>query len=264
MAKYSTQQHMRDRVGFTIVEMAVVVLIIGILVTIMVPVLTRRSAEAKVSVAKMDLQQLGDAEERAHTDTGYMYRLDVLNDGPKYDYVANTASNNVIQGIMDNAITIDNLYGGGAPFTIFISLDTQSFPANQLAQFNRLLRDETSFGWNGPYMNFTTDANYNDWPDDPWGNDYLLFTINGVIYPPTDGTRLTIQEQGWQFRTEGPPVQAHVSAGGTTVYSYRAAYLFDRPTLLSLGPNGLPGNGTTDATDGYGKGDDIFYKFGSN
>ncbi len=112
-------------------ELAVVVLIIGILVTIMVPVLTHRSAEAKVAVAKMDLQQLGDAEERANTDTGYMYRLDVLNDGLKWDSIANTAPGNVIQGIMDNGITLNNLYGITVPFTIFISVDTQSFrPTN--------------------------------------------------------------------------------------------------------------------------------------
>lgn len=264
MAKYSIQQHPAEtKVGFTIVELAVVVLIIGVLVTIMVPVLTHRSAEAKLAVARMELQQLGDAQERAHTDTGYMYRLDVLNDGAKYDYVANTAYDNVIQGVMDNAITTNNLYGSVAPFTIFISIDTQSFPPNQMAQFTRMLRDETSFGWKGPYLNFGRDVNHNDWPDDPWGNDYLLFTINGAIYPPVD-SQLAIQQQGWQFRTKGPLVQAHDNAGGTIDYSYNAAYIFDRPTLLSLGPNRLPGNGTTNIGDGYGQGDDIIYTFGSN
>ncbi len=82
-------------------------------------------------------------------------------------------------------------------------------------------------------------------------------------YPPTDAA-LGAQATGWQFQTKGPLVQAHDTSGAVVSFSYNASYIFDRPTLLSLGPNGLPGAGTTDASDGYGKGDDIIYSFGSN
>jgi prepilin-type N-terminal cleavage/methylation domain-containing protein len=264
MAYPKQQHHTGNGRGFTIIELIVVILIIGVLVTIMVPVLSNRSAEARVTAAKQELQHLGDAMERAHINTNYMFRLDVLNDGIKFDNIANTDPASIQQGIRDSGVTTNNLYGTQFPYTIFISLETQSFPPNQLELYNRLARSETAFGWAGPYLNWHRDVNKNDWPDDPWGNDYLLFTINGVIYPPVE-TPLTDQSLGWQFRPTGPTCTVHdTSNGNPTTRDFPAAYLFDRPTLLSLGPNGLPGNGTTDPNDGYGKGDDLIYQFGNN
>ncbi|MCE5229132.1 prepilin-type N-terminal cleavage/methylation domain-containing protein [bacterium] len=260
---YTKHQHLQGNGrGFTIVELIVVVLIIGVLVTIMVPVLSNRSAEARVTATKQELQHLGDAMERAHIQTNYMYRLDVLNDAIKFDNIANTDPANVQSGIRDSGITTNNLYGTQFPYTIFISLETQSFPPNQLELYQRLSRSETAFGWQGPYVNWHRDVNKNDWPDDPWGNDYLFFTINGMIYPPVD-TPLTDQALGWQFRPTGPSVQVRDTNGNVTTRQFPAAYIFDRPTLLSLGPNGLPGNGTTATDDRYGKGDDLIYQFGS-
>ncbi|MEN6626402.1 MAG: prepilin-type N-terminal cleavage/methylation domain-containing protein [Candidatus Sumerlaeia bacterium] len=272
MATMSSTHHQhRAGRGFTIVELIVVVVIIGVLVTIMVPVLSNRSAEARVTAARQDLQHLADALERAHIGTNYLYRLDVLNDGIRFDGIPNTDSKDVQQGIRDVASLTDvdgdgtaNLYGSQYPYYIFISLETQSFPPNQLELYNRLARSETAFGWQGPYMNWHRDANDNDWPDDPWGNDYLLFTVNGVIYPPTDGLPLTEQASGWQFLTYGPQYTITTIAGAVALKRYPAANLFDRPTLVSLGPNGLPGAGTDATDDGYGKGDDLIYQFSGN
>lgn len=249
--------------GFTIVELIVVVVIIGVLVTIMVPVLSTRSSEARITAAKQDLQHIADALERSHINTNYMFRLDALNDGIQGDAIANSASNNVHQGVRDIAVTVNNIYGSTFPYHVFISLETQSFPTNQLELYNRLVRNETAFGWQGPYMNWHRDANSNDWPDDPWGNDYLFFTRNGVIYPPVE-TSLTEQLNGWKFQLYGPATMVSDSTSGAVSRSFEAANLFDRPTVLSLGPNGLPGNGTNDINDGYGKGDDLFYQFGGN
>ena len=52
---------------------------------------------------------------------------------------------------------------------------------------------ERKFGWLGPYVNWKRDINHNDWPDDPWGNDYIFFTRQGGMFPkhfedPVGGT----------------------------------------------------------------------------
>ncbi len=244
--------------GFTIVELVVVVMIIGMLVLIMTPVLTRRSEEARIAAAHKDMQHLADSLERAFIQTNYLYRLDVLNDGIRGDGIANSSPLSKLQGITDVGLT-GGLYGT-VPHSIFISLESQSFPPNQTEIFSRLMRSETNFGWQGPYLNWHRDANQNDWPDDPWGNDYLLFTVNGVIYPPVNQP-VAEQNSGWQFQILGPSHLVSDGSGGSTPLQYDAAYLFDRPTLLSMGPNGLPGNGTDDPNDGYGEGDDIVYSF---
>ena len=61
--RHRTSQH-----GFTLIEIMVVVVIIGILGAIVVPQFMSRPDQAKVTVAKVDLQAIGTALE--------MYRLD--------------------------------------------------------------------------------------------------------------------------------------------------------------------------------------------
>ncbi len=263
-------RHQPFKAAFTITELVVTVLIIGVLVLIMTPVLTQQAGEAKVNAAMQDMQNIADVLDRAFIDTSYFYRLDVLNDGVGGDGEANTAPDNRREGIRDNEITQDNYYAGSGSLTpedIFIDVGNQGFPPNQAALWERLSTNETQFGWRGPYINWHRDGNNNDWPDDPWGNDYLLFTLNGVIYAPiigangqVDTTKFDIQQ--WIFQDEGPPHEvSNTSGAGTTERRFDAANIFDRPTLLSLGPNGLPGDGTSNPNDEYGKGDDLTYQF---
>jgi hypothetical protein len=102
--------------------------------------------------------------------------------------------------------------------------------------------------WKGPYLNWPRDVNQNDWPDDPWGNDYLFMTRLGMLYPP-DPTAVsgnTTTDHSYAFQTSGPngePLAGH----------------FDRPTFVSLGPNGIPGDATN---PNYGFGDDLVRSFG--
>ncbi|WP_408599543.1 type II secretion system major pseudopilin GspG [Pseudomonas sp. PLMAX] len=63
--RHRTSQH-----GFTLIEIMVVVVIIGILGAIVVPQFMSRPDQAKVTAAKVDLQAIGTALE--------MYRLDNL------------------------------------------------------------------------------------------------------------------------------------------------------------------------------------------
>ncbi|KKX58335.1 type II secretion system major pseudopilin GspG [Pseudomonas putida] len=61
-------RHRASQHGFTLIEIMVVVVIIGILGAIVVPQFMSRPDQAKVTVAKVDLQAIGTALE--------MYRLD--------------------------------------------------------------------------------------------------------------------------------------------------------------------------------------------
>lgn len=268
------------RRGFTIVEIVMALIIISILTLVMVPVLTNRASEARLRACGQELEHLADAEERAAIDTGYLYRVYVLNDvGGKGDDLASapkvlpTSGNqmNKVDALRDNLIT-DNIYE--KPSNIFIEISgakTKTTSAGQqflddtmqTSLFNRLckLEDFTSeekFNWNGPYINWKHDVNQNDWPDDPWGKDYLLFTWEGVIYPP-DRSKTSQTDVSYKFQKT---MEIEINGSAQQV---KADEIFDRPTFVSLGPNGLPGNGlnvTSDPESEFGKGDDITRSFG--
>lgn len=66
-------------------------------------------------------------------------------------------------------------------------------------------------------------------PDDPWGNDYVLFTRRGLVLEPTGqivDTNVGVQVSGGFLQGGSYPTQ-----------------VFDRACIMSLGPNGLPGAG---------------------
>lgn len=253
------QPRQASRHGFTIVEVIITFIIIGILATILIPVLADRSRQARIRACEADLQNIADALERAAIDTGYFYRIYALDDiGTGGDGIAATDSDDVYETISDNEITTNNWYENGEE--IFILVATSDYAANQTALFRRLTDNETSFGWSGPYINWIRDANNNDWPDDPWGNDYLFFTRAGALYPPQldpDGTG------------NNPPFTTDFSDGFTETFpadlftnvTIDAIDQFDRPTVLSLGPDGLPGDGGITTIE-FGGGDDIFRSFG--
>lgn len=269
------------RRGFTIVEIVMACIIIAILAIVLTPVLTSHANNARLDACKEELKALADAEERACIDTGYLYRPYVLNDVRGGDGIANApltlpvpvAQQSRINGIRDNGVSNGNLYQN--PSWIFISPKTGLFLSNQQNIFVRLagsqmgdlsldLGAETRFNWNGPYINWQHDDQQLDWPQDPWGHPYLLFTREGVIYPPTrtatgTGGGTPNPDNSFAMQPTGPPTD--MGEG----FTFPARLIFDRPTWLSLGPNGEPGGGTTDATnDGYGKGDDLFYSFGGS
>lgn len=252
--------------------------IIGILALVMTPVLTKRAEEARIRSAEKDLQMLADAEERAAIDTGYFYRPYVLNDIPgplNFDGIPNAQK--VIQeprngkdGLRDNAVTNNNLYEN--PTYIFIKITSgdaagQIFYEDAMQQrlWSRLTAKdsaETDFNWNGPYINTWRDANQNDWPDDPWGNDYLLLTPKGILYAPVRDSSTQPTDTSFQFQENGP----QISVGGS-IQQYKASGIVDRPTWVSMGPNGLPGDGTPPsgtAGNTYGRGDDLMRKFGGS
>ncbi len=59
------------RAGFTLIEVMVVVIILGILAAIVVPKLTGRTEQARKVKAKVDIKNIGGALEQFNLDSGY-------------------------------------------------------------------------------------------------------------------------------------------------------------------------------------------------
>jgi len=235
-----------DRFGFSIIELLIAIIIIGILVAVIIPVLMNRAEEARVAAAESDLEHIQGAEERASIDTGYAYRFFVLDDVVGGDGRGIQDPADSIDGVRDEPLN-DVIYGGPfvEPRRMFIDTRTGRFLIDYVSLFTRLRRNETAFGWNGAYINFhrLRDADHNDIPEDPWGEEYLLFTPAGVV----DQINGTIETVFYYFAVDA----------GTTVPLFGP--FFDRFTVLSMGPNNAPGDGTLNAR--FGTDDDLMRQF---
>jgi prepilin-type N-terminal cleavage/methylation domain-containing protein len=240
MKSYSVKRKMmnqaiRESRGYSIIELLVVLIIIGILIAVIVPVLSSRSREAKQRAAMSDLEHIQDAQERAAVDTGFFYRLYVLDDDWAGDGYGFGDPSDIRDGLMDEAA--NRIYQN--PRNIFIDFQTGEFLINADTFYDNNIRaaNETAFNWHGRYVSWQRDTNRDDIGDDPWGNDYLFFTKAGLVYEPNGEIR-----------------QTYTGGDGTS----HDTTVFDRPTVLSLGPDGLPGSG---AGTNFGTGDDLKRQF---
>jgi prepilin-type N-terminal cleavage/methylation domain-containing protein len=243
----------RNKSGFTILELLISVIIISILVSIIFVVYTSRAAEARVAATLADLDALKTAQEHAAIDTGYFYRLYVLDNVAGGDGLGPDQPTDRIDGVRDEQFRLDALN----PTLLFVDPVNQNLIQNT-AIYQRLIANESSFNWNGPYVNVPRKAGdtppriaFPPGPDrpptgspiDPYGSPYLFFTKEGLLKEP-----------------EGIFVSTFTAANGNN-YS---TLIFDRPTILSLGLNGLPGDGSGPAniTGGqFGQGDDLLRQF---
>ncbi len=221
--------------GFSIIELLVALIIIGLLIAVIVPILSMRTKEAQHRAAMSDMQHIQDAQERAGIDTGFFYRLYVLDDNWAGDGYGLGDSADVLDGLLDESS--NQIYQN--PKRIFIDVKTGEFFSNADIFYDNNIRlaNETAFNWHGRYITWQRDLNGNDIGDDPWGNDYMFFTKAGVVLEPDGDIR-----------------NVYIGNDGL---SYDAK-VFDRPTILSLGPNGLPGSGA--GTD-FGDSDDLKRQF---
>jgi len=156
----------KSRKGFSIIELLIAIIIIGILVAVIVPRLATRSELARQRAAKSDLEQLRMAEDHAGIDTGYFYRLYVLDDNPKGDGYGVGDLSDINDGFYDEAKGLVSPPGGvnqiaQNPVQIFIDLsegDIMSY-ASALEIYRRAVEPsaETSFNWRGRYITWQKD-----------------------------------------------------------------------------------------------------------
>lgn len=275
--RFRSPRALRRSRGFSIIELLVAIIIIGILTAVLLPVISQRTEQARQATAQSELQIIGEAQSRAANDTGFYVRLFALNDklaseGGQSSLVASgstaeayergTNANNTVEGLAD--YLVNNLYyefQGTATTdnSLFIDPRTGDFALGQTRAgiISRLARAESVYDgtiiWGGPYLNFRKDENSyqadggeDGIPDDPWGNNYMFFTQAGFLLEP-DGVFLE-------------DVSVDASTGEITSGATYDAQIFDRGTILSLGGNGLPGDGAP--TSDFGLGDDLYRSFG--
>lgn len=227
--------------GYSIIELLIAIIIIGILVAVIIPVLMRKAEEARVRAAESDLEHLQAAEERASINARYVYRFYVLDDVIGGDGSFAPLNLADVDGIRDEQYNTIM----AVPTRIFIDIKTGLFVSDYASLYAQMTNNETAFGWAGPYVNFhqLRDVNHNDLPEDPWGEEYLLFTPVGVVD----------QSAGVVLR------DTYFFAGDVGTSVPLLGPFFDRFTVLSKGPNRLPGDGTSSAR--FGTDDDLMRQF---
>lgn len=246
--------------GFSILELLIAVIIIGILAAILIPIIGNRAAKARVAAAESDLERIGSAMERVSIDVAHMVRLWALDDVPgAITSIPETNPDGTVYNTVRNWNQAD-FYFQNARNALFINItgdDTGRF-LDAVANgnlFDRIQINETEFNWNGPYISYNADSHaYGAWlgavgldglPDDPWGENYLLFTREGLVLEP----------EGVIVTTANFPIENSNATSGSTDCT-----VFDRSVVLSLGPNNLPGDGTPSGI--LGTDDDIVRAIG--
>ena len=92
MVKYRKGKKMRAKSGFTLVEVLIVVVILGILAAIVIPQFTNASTEAKVSSLKMDLQTVRSQLQLYKAQHGEAYPTDFGNQMTLFTDVSGTTT----------------------------------------------------------------------------------------------------------------------------------------------------------------------------
>ncbi len=233
--------------GFSILEILIAVVIIGILAVILVPALSNRAEKARFAVAAAELQAIGDAQERIGIELGYYVRLYALNDLPG-------GNNQPIDGLPPFDGIADEFLNTSfynTPRVLFINQNTHDFLSATRSDDIYTQLASGAMSWNGPYYNIHRDetpaqhsisnnpavlSHLSGIPNDPWGNDYMFFLRPGRVLEP-DGN---IEDRGDILGPNG-------------VINVNFESLYDRPTILSLGPNRVYDSGA---------GDDISFSFG--
>lgn len=259
---HATPPHHRR--GFSIVEIVVALLIIGVLTLILIPIYNTQVEKSRLAACDSDLERIADAQTRACIDLSYYLRVFALDD------VRTLGASNSIDAEFSNGEFANVADNANKLLNIFIDPRTGMFSTTAASKYYSKWNNNSASGvpptmeildWNGPYLaiqrdeattvpltNWTiptpdfTKVHIKGIPNDPWGNDYLFFTKAGLLIEP-DGVFVST----YNYR----------DAGGT-VWPLNCL-VFNRPTILSLGPNGAPGDPASAYQ--FGQGDDRYRSF---
>lgn len=232
--------------GFTLTEMLVVMVIVGLLATIAIPVYINRMEESRVKLAQGECKQIAEAEDQCALVHGFYVPFLLLNALPHP------------QGQTRNGDTIRNQPNASSIFLINplirpdYQIGTQPTLNDGINNTNPRVAQMVNY-WEGPFLNLhrvyippgldiVNNYNYLDFPLDPWGNPYLFYSAIGIIgqYLNTGNfTNLTIN-----------------FSNGLLSNTDRRNYI-DRYAVVSYGHDGLPNTVSPLVFD------DVIYLFGS-
>lgn len=130
--------------GFTLIELAIIIVILGVLAAVAVPVFSNFSSSAKINATREEMNTI------------------------KRAIVGNAAA-------VSGGQYIDRGFEGDCGFAPSALIDLTRKP-DSVAAYDRLTR----LGWNGPYL----DSSRNDYLKDAWGNAYIFSRTNRWIIAP--------------------------------------------------------------------------------
>lgn len=251
------KRHMLHRHrGFTLTELLVVMVIIGLLSTIIVPVYISRMEDARIRVARAECREIAQAEEQCAILHGFYVPFQVLDDMPKR---TGSPAGDYIDREPDSIKVVDPM----------IRPDIQRLRAG--GQFSFAMRDtNTRIGnlinhWSGPFITpqrvYDVPGGYSvgnpawetssearlDFPIDPWGEPYRFYSPEGII-----GAQALVTGSTTGYNTD-----TYFDGQLTTLGDRN----FPRYAVVSFGKDNLP-----DVSSGGALStnlDDIVYLFGT-
>jgi prepilin-type N-terminal cleavage/methylation domain-containing protein len=162
--------------GFTMIEMAIVLAIVGILAAILTPIVTNYVDQSRVTKAQSDVRTIGEAIGRFERDVGRypMWTSATGGNAPLQDTTANVVTLRGVGNLPSEPATTawtsatpsDTDCSGGCTFD---TIQNQLLTNNPSYTTNASL--SKPFKWKGPYMDLSSNP-------DPWGNTYLVNIIH--------------------------------------------------------------------------------------
>jgi prepilin-type N-terminal cleavage/methylation domain-containing protein len=185
------------RQGFTLTELLVVLLIIGLLATLAVPVYIAKRQQAMITVAQAEVRALAEAEKQCQLIHGYFVPLQMLDDVIPDSTISSTLPVDDLSEEDQNLYVIDPMQ----------SLQDQMTDQLQIRSLDTNMRIYKMINeWAGPFLNpqrvlFAQDVKIDpntdldryrlDVPLDPWGNPYRFYSPLGLVGTNADSTDLT-------------------------------------------------------------------------
>ncbi|MCL5270368.1 MAG: prepilin-type N-terminal cleavage/methylation domain-containing protein [bacterium] len=224
------------RMGVTLTELLVVLVIISLLATLALPTYMNHAKTARISTAELECKELADGEDSVGLIHGFYVPLQLLDDLPD----GQTGGVNTFDAIERESTSIEVIDVNST----LMNMVLDQLPLNA-GGADRRVRNMIR-NWQGPFV--TTQRVYiplgvniatfgaweqRDYPLDPWGNPYLFYSPRGRVGSGLDPTFTSIGD-GSITTTDDP---------------------FDRFAIVSTGPDGQTNRQSTTE-------DDIVYYFG--